>query len=53
MAVADHALSICVGNEGKFTYDNEFLNVKKAFKIETLALYMRDICYGYVFDICG
>jgi hypothetical protein len=52
MAVADHALSLCIGDEGKFMYDNAFLNVRKAFKIETLALYMRDICYGYVFDIC-
>ena len=50
--VADHASSICVGNEGKYMYDNAFLNVRKAFKIETLALYMRDICYGYLFDIC-
>lgn len=51
-SVADHALSIRVGDEGKFMYDNAFLNVRKAFKVETLALYMRDICYGYVFDIC-
>ena len=49
--VADHALSIRVGDEGKFMYDNAFLNVRKAFKVETLALYMKDICYGYVFDI--
>lgn len=52
IAVADHALSICVENEGKFIYDNACINVRKAFKVETLALYMRDICYGYVFDIC-
>jgi hypothetical protein len=45
------ALSICVGDEGKFMYDNAFLNVRKAFRVETLALYMRDICYGFVFDI--
>ena len=37
---ADHALSICAGEDGKVMYDNAFLNVEKKFSIETLALYM-------------
>ena len=48
---ADHAMSICVGSEGKFMYDNKFVNVEKKFSVETLALHMADICYCYVFDI--
>ena len=48
---ADHALSIRVGEDGKVMYDNAFLNVEKKFSVETLALYMEDVCYCYVFDI--
>jgi hypothetical protein len=48
---ADHALSIFVGEDGKVMYDNAFLNVEKKFSVETLALYMEDVCYCYVFDI--
>lgn len=48
---ADHALSICAGKDGKVMYDNAFLNVEKKFSVETLALYMADVCYCYVFDI--
>jgi hypothetical protein len=50
---ADHALSICAGKDGKVMYDNAFLNVEKKFKVETLALYMADISYCYIFDIFG
>ena len=48
---ADHALSIRVGEDGKVMYDNAFLNGEKKFSVETLALYMEDVCYCYVFDI--
>lgn len=48
---ADHALSICTGEDGKVMYDNAFMNVEKKFSVETLALYMEDVCYCYVFDI--
>ena len=46
---ADHALSICLGEDGKVMHDN--LNVEKKFSVETLALYMEDVCYCYIFDI--
>ena len=48
---ADHALSICAGTDGNVMYDNAFMNVEKKFSVETLALYMADVCYCYVFDI--
>jgi hypothetical protein len=48
---ADHAVSIHVGECGQMFYDNAFLNIAKPFCLETLMLYMEDICYCFVCDI--
>lgn len=51
MKTADHAVSIRVGDDGVFMYDNAFENIRKEFSVEILADKMEDICYCCAFDI--
>ena len=51
MKTADHAVSIRVGDDGVFMFDNAFENKRKEFSVAILADQMEDICYCCAFDI--